>query len=81
MRRMLITLIFVAVAKKSKAFSRFPCSPNEQVYKGCQGAWPGRGPKLAKGNIPYHGHQAQFIKWGWLGGRNLFSENLTVFFP
>ena len=56
MRRMLITLMFSAVAVKSKTFSSFPCSANEQVCRSWEGAQPGTQPKLASGNIPYHGH-------------------------
>jgi len=34
-----------------------------------EGAQPGSWTKLAKGNIPYHGHHAQFMHGGWPGGQ------------
>jgi len=38
MRRMLITLMFLVVAKKSRTLSSLPCSANEQGCRSCQGA-------------------------------------------
>jgi len=72
MRKMLITLMFSVVAKKSRTFSSIPCSANQQVYKSWEGAQPGSQSKLASGNIPYHRCHAQFINGGWLRGRNPF---------
>jgi len=31
----------LVVAKKSRTFSSFPCSADEQVYKSREAAWPG----------------------------------------
>jgi len=73
MRRLLITLMFLVVPKKSRTIFSFPCSANEQACRSWGGAQPGSQPKLTSGNIPYHGHHAKFIKGGWPGGRNLFS--------
>jgi len=71
--------MFLVVAKKSRTFSSFPCSANEQVYKSWEGAQPGSQPELASGNIPCHRH-AQFTNGGWLEGRNsLFSVSLNFF--
>jgi len=64
------TLMFLAVAKKSKTFFSFPCLANKQVCRSWEGAQPGSQPKLADGNIPYHGRHAQFMNGGWLKGRN-----------
>ena len=41
MRKMLITLILLVVAKKSGTFSSLPCSANEQVCRSWEGAQPG----------------------------------------
>jgi len=41
MGRMLITLVFVVVAKKSRAFSSLPYSANEEVCRSWEGAQPG----------------------------------------
>ena len=41
--------MFLAVAKKSRTFSSFPCMANEQVYKNWEGAQPGNKYKLANG--------------------------------
>ena len=38
--RMLITVMFSVVAKKSSAFSSLPCSANEQVCRNWGGAQP-----------------------------------------
>jgi len=60
-------------------FSSLPCSAEEQVCRSWEGAEPGSQPKLASGNIPYHGCHAQFMSGGWLGGKYssfLFSVNL-----
>jgi len=70
-KRMLITLMFSVVAMKSRTFSSLPCSANEQMCRSWEGAQPGSQPKLANGNVPYHGHHAQFTNGGWLGGRSL----------
>jgi len=58
---MLIKLVFLDVAEKSRTFSSFPYSANEQVCRSWEGAQPGREPKLADGNIPYHSCHAHFI--------------------
>jgi len=74
---MFITLIFLVVAKKSKTFFSLPYSATVQVCRRWEGARPGSQPKLASGNIPYHGRHAQFINGGWLGaviGSSLFCE-------
>jgi len=77
---MLINLMFLVVAKKSRTFFGFPYSANEQVCRSWEGARPGSQPKLARGNIPYHGRYAQFINGGWLEGRNsLFSRRFQLF--
>jgi len=34
-----------------------------------EGAQPGSQPKLTIGNIPYHGHHAEFMNGHWLGGQ------------
>jgi len=44
MRRMLITLVFLVVAKKSKTFISFLCSGDEQAYRTREGAQPDREP-------------------------------------
>jgi len=81
MSRMLITLMFLAVAKRSRTFFfSFPYSGNKQVCRNWEGAQPGSEPKLAKGNIPYHGCHAQFMNGDWPGGRNLFSGSSTLLF-
>jgi len=51
---MLITLMVLVAAKKSKTFFSFQYSANEQVCRSWERAHPGSQPKLAKGNIPYH---------------------------
>jgi len=40
------------------------------VCRSWEGAQPGSKPKQANGNIPYHGHHAQFMNGGWPEGRN-----------
>jgi len=35
------TLMFLAVAKKSRTFFSFPCSANEQIYKRWERVQPG----------------------------------------
>jgi len=79
MRRMLITLLFSVVAKKSRTFSGLPCSANEQVCRSWEGAQPGSQPELPNGNIPYHRRQAQFVNGGLPGGRN--PSSFFFFFP
>ena len=54
-----------SVTKKSWTFSCLPHSANVQVCRSWEGAQPGRPPKLADGNIPYHGRHAQFMNEGW----------------
>jgi len=67
----------LVVSKKSRTFSSLPYSANEQVRRSWEGAQPGSQPKLASGNIPYHGHHAQFIKGvGW-GTGILFFNSLS----
>jgi len=66
---MLITLIFLAVAGKSRTFSSFSYSANEQVCRSWEAAQPASQPKLASGIIPYHRRHAPFINGGWLGGQ------------
>ena len=63
--------MFSVVAKKSRTFSSLPCSAIEQVCRSWEGAEPGSQPKLANGNIPYHGYHAQFTNGHWPGGTNL----------
>jgi len=77
MRRMLITLMFSVAATKSRTFSSFPCSADEQVCRSWEGAQPGSQPKLASGNIPYNGHHARFTNRSWLGGRNSLLEKFN----
>jgi len=69
---MLITLVFLVVAMKSRTFSSFPYSANEQVCRSWEGTEPGSQPKLARGNIPYHRHHAQFTNGGWPQGQEFF---------
>jgi len=71
---MLITLTVLVVAKKSRTFFSFPCSADELVCRGWQGAQPGSQLKMAKGNIPYHRQHAHCINGGWPGGQELFRE-------
>ena len=59
----------------------FSCSADEQVCQSWEGAEPGSQPKLARGNIPCHGHHAQFTSGGWLGGRNSVFFHEFVIFP
>jgi len=68
------TLMFLVVAKKSRTFSGFPYSGNEQVCRSWEGSSPGSEPKLANGNIPSHRHHAQHINGCWQAGRKLFCE-------
>jgi len=63
--------MFSVVAKKSQTFSSLPYSATEQVCRSWEGAQPGSWPRLADGNIPYHGHHAQFMNGGWSGRRKL----------
>jgi len=73
---MLITLMFSAVAMKSRTFSGFSLSANEQLCSTWEGAWPGSQPKLANENIPYHKCHTQFMKGvgqGRAGSSLLFS--------
>jgi len=44
MRRMLITLMVLVVAKNSRTFSSLPYSANQQVCRSWEGAQPGRQP-------------------------------------
>ena len=73
--------MFSVVAMKSRAFSSVPCSAPEQACRSCEGAQPGSQPRLAEGNVLYHGCQAQFMNGGWPGGRNpLFLWVSTILF-
>jgi len=78
MRRMLITLMFSVLSRKSRTFFSFPCLAKEQVCRSWEGAQPGSQPKLASGNIPYCRHHAQYTNGGWLGVRN-WSMSWTFF--
>jgi len=79
--------MFSGVAMKSRTFSSFLHSINEQVWESWEGAQPGRQHKLAGGNIPYRGRHAPFVNGGvgW-GGRNpvslhsIFSMSLKPLF-
>ena len=73
---MLITLMFLVVAKKSRTFSSFSNSANEQVCRSREGAQPGSQPKLASRNMPYHGCCGQYINGRWAGG-----QEYNLFFP
>jgi len=61
--------MFSVVAMKSRAFSSVPCSAPEQACRSCEGAQPGSQPRLAEGNVLYHGCQAQFMNGGCGGER------------
>jgi len=61
--------MFSVVAVKSRTSSSLPCSANAQVCRSWEGAQPDSQPRLASGNIPYHGRHAQFMNGGWPGGR------------
>jgi len=82
------------VAVKSRAFSSFSCSANEQVCRSQDGAQTGSQPRLANGNIPYHiYHAAHSINGGWLGGgshqlflvsmsfKSSLGQEFELFFP
>jgi len=73
MRRMLIALMFLVVAKISKTFSSFPYLANEQVGRSWEGPQPGSQPKLASGTKPYHRSHVQFLNGGWPRGRSSFN--------
>ena len=64
--------MFLVVAKKSRTLSSFSYSANEQVCRSWEGARPDSQPRLAKGNIPYHGRHAEFVNGRWLGAGILF---------
>jgi len=74
---MLMTLIFSVVAVKSRT-SGFPYSANERVCRSWEWAEPGSEPKLASGNLPYHGRHALFTNGGWPGGRKLSGFLVSV---
>jgi len=78
MRRMLMTPMFLAVAKKSRTFFSFSCSAKEQVCRSWEGAQPGSELKLAAGNISHDRCHAQFINGSWPGGGIIFF--LILFF-
>jgi len=66
---MLITLMVLVVARKSRTFFSFPCSADELVCRDWEGAKPGSQPKIA--DIIFHTIDACSVyKWGWPGGRN-----------
>jgi len=69
---MLVTLMFLVVAMKSRTFPSFSYSADEQGCRSWEGAQPGREPKVASGNIPYHGHFAQLRNGRWPGGQGVF---------
>jgi len=73
---MLIILILLLVAKKSRTFSSFSYSANEQVCRSWKGAQPDSQPKMVNGNIPYHRCHAKFINRVGQGAGSLF-----FFFP
>jgi len=52
MRKILLTLLFPVVAKKSRTFFSFPYSADEQVRRSLEGAEPGSQHKLVSGDIP-----------------------------
>jgi len=68
--------MFSVVAIKSRAFSTFSYSADEQVCRSWEGAQPGRQPKLAHGNIPHHGCNTPFMNGGWLGGQKALCSSL-----
>ena len=74
---MLIALMMLVVAMKSRTFSSFPRSADEQVGRSWGGAQPGSQPKLGNGNIPYHRRPALLMNRSWPGG----DENLLFSFP
>ena len=76
---MLITLMSSAVAMKSRTFSGLSCSADGQECRSWEGAQPGREPNLASGNIPCHGHHAQFMNRGWAGSRDPLFWELKLF--
>ena len=63
--------MFLVIVMKSRTFSSFSYSANEQVCTNQEGAQPNSWPNLANGNIPQHGCHIQFTNGGWRGGRNL----------
>jgi len=68
---MLITLMFSVVPMKSRTFSGFSHSANEQVGRSWEGAQPGRQPTLADGSMPYCKCDARFRNGDGPEGRNL----------
>jgi len=60
------------VAKKSRAFSSLPYSADKKVCRSWEGAEPGSQPKLASGNIPYHGCHALVYKGELARGQPVF---------
>jgi len=73
--------MFSVVAKKSTTFSSLLCLSSEEVCGSWEGAQPGSQPKLASGNIAYHGCHAQFMNGGVLGGcKTSLSSWSLVFF-
>jgi len=71
---MLITLMFLVAAEKSRTFSSLTYSANEQVCRSWEGAQPGSQPRLANGNI--HRHHALFIRGVGRGTGILFLLSL-----
>ena len=65
--------MFSVVAKKSRTFSSFSYSADEQMCRTQEGAQPGSQPRLVSGSTPYHGYRANFRNRGWLGCRSLSS--------
>jgi len=77
---LVIHWVFLVIAEKSGTFSSFPCSTNKQVCRSWEVAEPDRYPKLASGNVPYHGRYAQFINGdGWWGRNSLFFCEFDLF--
>ena len=66
-RRVLITLMFLVAAMKSRISSSFSYSGNEQVCRSWEGAQPGSEPKLANGNIPWM--SCSVYEWGLARGQ------------
>jgi len=80
MRTMSVALTVLVVTKKSRAISSLPGSAVEQVGGSREGAEPGRQPKLANRNIPYHGQHAQLMNGGWPGGQELSFPGVSTIF-
>jgi len=64
---MFIKMMF-SVAVKSRTFSSFSYSANEQVCRSWGESIARQIAKLANGNSPYHKLHAQFMNGSWPGG-------------